>query len=390
MPNPATYRQVTYRLLPRKQSAWRWLERVLEEQRQLYNAALQEREDCWRKEGKSLSWRDQFKSLTRCRHEIPGMDDIPVAIQRGTLKRLDDAIQGFFRGLENGSGAGFPRFRGRRRWNSISIVSGIRIRGNAIHVPRYGPMTVRRHGGNPYPDGVPKSATLKREGGKWYAVVAVAIPAPVHEDNGHAIGIDMNAGQIATSDGAVIAAPDTGRLKARVKRYQKQLARQRRGSRRRERTRARLAKTKRRIATVRHNWHHRTSCKLANAAGTIVIEDLETSRMTRSAKGNGYEARAERERQGRDEPGDPRHRLGGPAPDARVQGVQGDRSRSPLHQPDLCSVRARRRPIAQDTGPVSLRGLRPRRSRRPECSGEHPGLGDWGFCAGEAAGVPGL
>ena len=130
--------------------AWLWLERVLEEQRQLYNAALQERVDCWRKTGKSLSWRDQFKSLTRCRHEIPGMEDIPVAIQRGTLKRLEDAMQGFFKRLENGSGAGFPRFKGRRRWNSISIVSGVRIRGNAIHVPRYGPMTVRRRGGNPY------------------------------------------------------------------------------------------------------------------------------------------------------------------------------------------------------------------------------------------------
>jgi len=140
-------------------------------------------------------------------------------------------------------------------------------------------VTVRRRGGNPYPDGVPKSATLKREGGKRYAVVAVAIPAPVREDNGHAIGIDMNAGQFATGDGTVIAAPDTGRLKARVKRYHKQRARQR------ERTRARLRKTRRRIATVRHNRHRRTSREPANAAGTIVIEDLETARMTRSATG---------------------------------------------------------------------------------------------------------
>ena len=262
MPDP-----VTYRLLPRKQSAWRWLERVLEEQRQLYNAALQEREDCWRKTGKSLGWRDRFKSLTRCRHELPGMDDIPVAIQRGTLKRLDDAMQGFFRRLENGSGAGFPRFRGRRRWNSISIVSGVRIRGNAIHIPRYGPMTVRRRGGNPYPDGVPKSATLKREGGKWYAVVAVAVLAPVREDNGYAIGIDMNAGQVATSDGAVIAAPDTGRLKARAKRYHKQLARQRRGSRRRERTRARLAKARRRTALV-----ERTTAAFPENPGCQTVE----------------------------------------------------------------------------------------------------------------------
>jgi len=226
MPDPVTYRQVTYRLLPRKTSAWRWLERVLEEQRQLYNAALQERVDCWHKEGRSLTWRDQFRSLTRCRREVPGMEDVAVAIQRGTLKRLDDAMQGFFRRTKAGLG-GFPRFKGRRHWNSISIISGVRIRGNSLQIPRYGQMTVRRRGGSP--DGVPRSAIPKREGGKWYA--AVAVLAPVHDDNGHAIGIDMNAGQIATSDGMVIPAPDTGRLKARAKRYRRQLACQRRGSR---------------------------------------------------------------------------------------------------------------------------------------------------------------
>ena len=148
MPDPVTYRQVTYRLLPRKTSAWRWLERVLEEQRQLYNAALQERVDCWHKEGRSLTWRDQFRSLTRCRREVPGMEDVAVAIQRGTLKRLDDAMQDFFRRTKAGLG-GFPRFKGRRHWNSISIISGIRIRGNALHIPRYGQMTVRRCGGSP-------------------------------------------------------------------------------------------------------------------------------------------------------------------------------------------------------------------------------------------------
>ncbi|MCY4589800.1 MAG: hypothetical protein OXE86_04365 [Alphaproteobacteria bacterium] len=142
-PDPVTCRQVTYRLLPRKTSTWRWLERVLEEQRQLYDAALQERVDCWHQEGKSLTWRDQFKSLTRCRREIPGMEDVAVAIQRGTLKRLDDAMQGFFRHTKAGLG-GFPRFKGRRHWNSISIIAGVRLSGNALQIPRYGQMTVRR------------------------------------------------------------------------------------------------------------------------------------------------------------------------------------------------------------------------------------------------------
>ncbi len=35
---------------------------------------------------------------------------------------------------------------------------------------------------------------------------------------------------------------------------------------------------------MRRNWHHRTSSGLANAPGTIVTEDLETFRMTLSAK----------------------------------------------------------------------------------------------------------
>ncbi len=118
------------------------------------------------------------------------MEDVAVAIQCGTLRRLDDAMQDFFRRTKAGLG-GFPRFKGRRHWNSISIISGVRIRGNALHVPRYGQMTVRRRGGSP--DGVPRSATLKRESGKWYAVVAVATPAPVHDDKGHVTGIDMNA-----------------------------------------------------------------------------------------------------------------------------------------------------------------------------------------------------
>ena len=50
-------------------------------------------------------------------------------------------------------------------------------------------------------------------------------------------------------------------------------------------TRARLAKTARQIVTVRCNRYHRTSRQIANTVGTIVIKDLQTSRMTWSAKG---------------------------------------------------------------------------------------------------------
>ncbi len=73
----AAHRQVVYRLLPRKRVIWRWLERTLEDQRQLYNAALEERIDCHRKTGEGLSYFDQCKSLTVCRQALGDMRALP-------------------------------------------------------------------------------------------------------------------------------------------------------------------------------------------------------------------------------------------------------------------------------------------------------------------------
>ena len=164
----------------------------------------------------------------------------------------------------------------------------MRIRDGRLHFPKLGWLALRRRGGNPYPDGVGKKAVLRREGGKWMATVCYEVAAAVRNDSGRGIGIDISTGQVAVSDGqqaGLLPAPDTRRLEARKRRHQRRLACQRRGSRRRERTRRRLARTARGIAMVRRNWHHRTSRELANAAGTIVIENLQTLRMTRSAKG---------------------------------------------------------------------------------------------------------
>ena len=288
MPSSVTYRQITYRLLPEKRSTWRRLEAMLDAQRHLYNAALEERIDCYRKTGKSLTYFDQAKSLTACRRALPDMAAVPVAIQRGTLKRLDHAFKGFFQRASQG-GAGFPRFQGRRHFNSLSVVSGVKVEGNCLRVPGFGWLTIRRRGGNPWSRGKPVSAVLKREEGRWKAVVCYAVSLAEPEDNGHAIGVDMNAGQVATSDGEIMRLPSSRRLEARARRHVRKLARQRRGSKRREKTRRRLAKTRRRMAMKRHDWQHHVSRRLSDAAGTVVIEDLKVRTMTRSARGTKEE-----------------------------------------------------------------------------------------------------
>src|SRR5258707_13518501 len=95
----------SFRILPtRKQH--RALEQILESQRQLYNAALEERIGAYGKAGLTRTYIDQTKALTEWRRSDPEACACPVRLQRATLKRLDEAYKGFFRRVARG---GSPR-----------------------------------------------------------------------------------------------------------------------------------------------------------------------------------------------------------------------------------------------------------------------------------------
>ena len=83
------------------------------------------------------------------------------------------SFKGFLSRLKKGGKSGFPKFKGKAFFDSIAIVSGVKVRDGTLHIPGFGPMAIRRKGGNPHPDGRPVSAVLKRVGGKWTAVVCL-------------------------------------------------------------------------------------------------------------------------------------------------------------------------------------------------------------------------
>lgn len=101
-----------YRLLPQKRQH-KALEAILETQRQLYNGALEERIDAYRKAGLKRSYFDQTKALTEWRQSDSEAAALPLSLQRATLKRLDEAYKAFFRRMKRGEKPGFPRFRGK-------------------------------------------------------------------------------------------------------------------------------------------------------------------------------------------------------------------------------------------------------------------------------------
>ena len=67
------------------------------EQQKLFNAGLEERIECYKKTGKSISLYDPYKSLTEIRADDPDIRQYSLPALRSCLNRLDKAFQNFFR-----------------------------------------------------------------------------------------------------------------------------------------------------------------------------------------------------------------------------------------------------------------------------------------------------
>jgi len=111
--------------------------------------------------------------------------------------------------------------------------------------------------------------------------------------NKHTIGIDRGVARPVQSSGDTTfydfnegEKRHKTKLEKQIKRCQKKLSRQNKGSNRRYRTKVKLSKRHSTIANIRANFCHQTSHKLTSNPNTkvIVFEDLGTSRMTRKSK----------------------------------------------------------------------------------------------------------
>jgi putative transposase len=277
-----TYR---YRLLPLK-SQHRALERLCAAQRELYNAALEERIDCYRKTGKTRTYIDQCKALTQCRRALPDMAEVPANLQRWTLKRMDDAFQGFFHRLKARSGkAGFPRFRGKGRWEAFGFAefSGIRFDGKRLRFAGM-PGGLKIHLHRPLPDEVDvRSCVFRREGRSWSISLNIAVATPQKRAVASAIGVDLGLNVFAyCSDNVFIPNPRIARkAEKELRRRQRALCRCERGSHRRQRVRTRVARLHRKITDSRNTWLHQRSAELVKRTDLIAVEDLNVSNMVR-------------------------------------------------------------------------------------------------------------
>jgi putative transposase len=266
---------------------------MLEDHRQLYNAALEHRKTAYEKSGVSIGYGVQSADLKYIRRDDPdGQGRWSFCSQQATLRRLDRAFAGFFRRLMAGEKPGYPRFKGRGRFNTVewpedgdgcrwnSVPGQTRLRLQAV-----GHIKVNQHRAVA---GDVKTVSVKREGHRWYVVLSCDnVPGRPLPQTGAVTGIDMGVVWfLTTSEGVHIENPRYFTTStARLAGAQRQLARAKRGSNRRHKARIRAGAVHRKIRNQRLDFAHKTAVLLVRDHDVICHEALKVASMTRSASG---------------------------------------------------------------------------------------------------------
>ncbi|WP_254650586.1 transposase [Streptomyces sp. GbtcB7] len=200
------------------------LSEMLRDHCSLYNGALQERRDAYRHVSKTtVRYGMQSAQLKGIRAFAPERQGRwSFSSQRATLRRLDKAMQAFFRRVKSGEAPGYPRFRGVTwfdkvdfpkdgdgcRWDSAPHDPVTRVRFQGV-----GQVRVNRHRAVA---GRVKTVSVKREGRKWFVVLSAEQdqPEPLPA-TGSVVGIDLGiANFLADSNGGFVSNPRHGRRAA--------------------------------------------------------------------------------------------------------------------------------------------------------------------------------
>jgi putative transposase len=281
-----------YRMYPTKKqktTLTHWLHLLCETS----NAALQERRDAYRMAGKSINFSHQCAELPECKEERPDLAEVPSQVLQDAVKRVDLAFDAFFRRCAAGEKPGYPRFKSRFRYdsmtfkqygNSFSVESGKKNRGTLM-LAKLGHVKMMMH--RPL-QGTPKTALVKRTPtGKWFvSICCEEVPEPVVRESDKEVGIDVGLKTFAyLSDGTTIENPRFFRVEEKnLAKAQRKRDKAPKKSPERKKLNKRCARIHERTKNRRKNFAHQESHKIVKQHGLIAVEALVVRNLVKNPK----------------------------------------------------------------------------------------------------------
>ena len=223
------------------------------------------------------------------------------------LDALARALKAFFgsrSGDRKGKVVGFPKFKKKGSRASFKVTTGSFgvIDDRHIRLPRIGVLRTKEPTAKlarKLADGSARvlSATVSERAGRWYVSFTCEVQRlEVEVPAGAPVGVDVGVRHLAVlSTGEVVDSPKHLSCYARrMARLQRECSRRqgpakgRAPSGRWRRSRAKLAKAHAKVAGARADKLHKLTTRLAQGHKAVVVEDLNVTGMTASAKGSGH------------------------------------------------------------------------------------------------------
>lgn len=263
---------------------------------QLYNDALTERKDAYKKQKKSISYYKQQLELKDLRKENKEYKDIFAQVLQNTLKRLDLAFQSFFRRVKLGNKPGYPRFKSNKSYNSftfsqvsrknISFYGGpVSFENNKLKIHGIpGLVKIKLHRKL---EGIPKTATLIKEIDRWYIIFTCEVIASEKLiKTNKECGIDLGLTNFITLDNGIkISNPKyLKKSECSLRHKHRMFSKKKKGGSNRNKSRIILAKQYKHLSNQRKDFCHKLSSKLVKEYDFIAIEDLQISNMVKNRR----------------------------------------------------------------------------------------------------------
>jgi putative transposase len=275
-----TYR---YRLYPSKAQCRR-LSQTVETCRRWYNTCLEERMTAWETEKRSVGKYEQLAKVKDYRKENPYAGQLHSHVLQVVVADLDKAFQAFYRRVKAGETPGYPRFKGRNRFNSFGLKeygNGFKLDGRRLRLSGMGRVRVRWH--RPV-EGRIKTLRIRRQADVWYACFACEVEEHPLLPTGREVGVDVGIHHLlATSENEVMENPRWYREEQhKLRVIQRRVSRRVLGGANRRKAVMLLQRQHEHVANRRKDYLDKLANYLVVNYDRIALEDLHIQEMVRN------------------------------------------------------------------------------------------------------------